>query len=197
MVSFSKYICSFLPEILLLVSSCNVLYVLVCTHFVITPFSEVEICREVFNVSEFHFSEVYFFQTWYFRGCYYLLSYYCPYNHNSFVKPLQIFCNYLCMYIKQKSVTFVNRAVLLKTVVLQPQPFFKIVRDLGILVGIRKMLCSCDCSLRSRRAHTGACTTDRSKFSKKMCLNLKEYFQFCPILKIMNFQSSFHLIFKS
>ena len=66
MVSFSKYICSFLPEILLLVSSCNVLYVLVCTHFVITPFSEVEICREVFNVSEFHFSEVYFFQTWYF-----------------------------------------------------------------------------------------------------------------------------------
>ena len=101
------------------------------------------------------------------------------------------------MYIKQKSVTFVNRAVLLKTVVLQPQPFFKIVRDLGILVGIRKMLCSCDCSLRSRRAHTGACTTDRSKFSKKMCLNLKEYFQFCPILKIMNFQSSFHLIFKS
>ena len=67
MVSFSKYICSFLPEILLLVSSCNVLYVLVCTHFVITPFSEVEICREVFNVSEFHFSEVYFFQTWYFK----------------------------------------------------------------------------------------------------------------------------------
>ena len=27
----------------------------------ITPKSEVGICREVFNVSEFHFSEVYFF----------------------------------------------------------------------------------------------------------------------------------------
>ena len=38
-----------------------------CTHFVITPFSEVEICPKVFNRPEFHFSEVYFFQTWYFK----------------------------------------------------------------------------------------------------------------------------------
>ena len=38
-----------------------------CTHFVFTPFSEVEICPKVFNRPEFHFSEVYFFQTWYFK----------------------------------------------------------------------------------------------------------------------------------
>ena len=68
MVSFSKYICSFLPEILLLVSSCNVLYVLVCTHFVITPFSEVEICREVFNVSEFHSDENFQLSNSYFKS---------------------------------------------------------------------------------------------------------------------------------
>ena len=39
-----------------------------CTHFLITPFSEVEICQKVFNRPEFHFSEVYFFQTWYFNS---------------------------------------------------------------------------------------------------------------------------------
>ena len=86
MVSFSKYICSFLPEILLLVSSCNVLYVLVCTHFVITPFSEVEICREVFNVSEFHFSEVYFFQTWYFSKILYFQQECALMSHWNFSK---------------------------------------------------------------------------------------------------------------
>ena len=63
MASFFKYICSFFcPKFCCWFHAAMFL----CTHFVFTPFSEVEICPKVFNRPEFHFSEVYFFQTWYF-----------------------------------------------------------------------------------------------------------------------------------
>ena len=51
---FFKYICSFFARNFVIGF---MLQCFVCTHFVITPFSEVEICREVFNVSEFHSDE--------------------------------------------------------------------------------------------------------------------------------------------
>ena len=63
---FFKYICSFFARNFVVGFMLQCFYV--CTHFLITPFSEVEICPKVFNRPKFHFSEVYFFQTWYFSG---------------------------------------------------------------------------------------------------------------------------------
>ena len=54
MASFFKYICSFFARNFVIGFK---LQCFVCTHFVITPFSEVEICLELFNVSEFHCDE--------------------------------------------------------------------------------------------------------------------------------------------
>ena len=102
-------------------------------------------------------------------------------HNNSVLARVTLQFLQLCMYIKKTSVTFVNRAVLLKTFVLQPQPFFKIVRDLGILVGIRKMLCSCDCSLHSRRTRTRAHVPpiDQS-FTRKCALTSDGISNFVP-----------------
>ena len=63
MASFLKYICSFFARNFVIGF---MLQCFVCTHFVITPFSEVRICREVFNCSEFHSDEDFYLSNWYF-----------------------------------------------------------------------------------------------------------------------------------